>query len=96
MHPHYGLFDSTLRRLKYFLYICKSMVIKNNTSFFEYLRKTFYFSNHVKYRYLFEEWVENITAQQARYYLSEMKGSYGCWFNVDDEELKMQLTDEKD
>jgi hypothetical protein len=50
----------------------------------------------VKYRHLFDEWVKNITSQQARYYLSEMKGSYGCWFNVDDEELKMQLADEKD
>lgn len=31
---------------------------------YEWLRREFYFSNHSKYRHLFEEWVKNITPSQ--------------------------------
>ena len=35
-----------------------------NNKLYEWLRKEFYYSNHAKYRHLFEEWVRNITPSQ--------------------------------
>ena len=35
-----------------------------NDKLYEWLRKEFYYSNHPKYRHLFEEWVRNITQSQ--------------------------------
>lgn len=35
-----------------------------NNELYEWLRKEFYYSNHAKYRHLFEEWVRNITQSQ--------------------------------
>ena len=62
-----------------------------SNEYYEYLKKTFTWSNHIKYRPLFEEWVKNITLNQHRYYLSEMQGGYGCWFKVTDNDVKKAL-----
>lgn len=35
-----------------------------NNKLYEWLHKEFYYSNHPKYRHLFEEWVRNITQSQ--------------------------------
>lgn len=35
-----------------------------NDKLYEWLRKEFYYSNHAKYRHLFEEWMRNITQAQ--------------------------------
>ena len=35
-----------------------------NTKLYEWLRKEFYYSNHNKYKHLFEQWVANITQAQ--------------------------------
>lgn len=35
---------------------------------YTYLRQRFYRSNHTKYRKYFEEWVNNVTDNQLRYF----------------------------
>ena len=39
---------------------------------YEQLRKEFYYSNHAKYRHLFEEWVKNITSSQIDGFSKQM------------------------
>lgn len=40
----------------------------------EYIRRDFYFSNHVKYRKYFEEWFSNLTDIQIEYWIKRMNG----------------------
>lgn len=39
---------------------------------YEWLRREFYFSNHNKYKHLFEEWVSNITPSQIEGFSRQM------------------------
>lgn len=43
-----------------------------NDKLYEWLRKEFYKSNHPKYRYLFEEWIKNITQSQIDGFSKQM------------------------
>lgn len=43
-----------------------------NDKLYEWLRREFYFSNHNKYKYLFEEWVRNITPSQIERFSKQM------------------------
>lgn len=43
-----------------------------NNKLYEWLRKEFYYSNHAKYRHLFEEWVKNITSSQIDGFSKQM------------------------
>ena len=37
-----------------------------------WLRREFYYSNHSKYRHLFEEWIKNITSDQIEGFSRQM------------------------
>lgn len=50
----------------------KRTSIKMNDKLYEWLRREFYFSNHNKYKYLFEEWVRNITPSQIEGFSKQM------------------------
>lgn len=43
-----------------------------DTELYNWLQKSFYYSNHAKYRKYFEEWISNITPDQVEGYRNQM------------------------